>query len=320
MSIVLVALRRVPQLVATLFVVSFLTFMLTGLLPGDPALQIAGSDNVTPEQLEAIRAELGLDRPLPTRYLSWLGDAVTGDLGRSFRTNQPVLDSITERLPVTLEVGALAIGVALVIAVPLATVTAYRAGRPIDKATTTITFGLLSIPSFMLALLLIYLFAVRFGWLPATGWTRLTDDVADNLRGAVLPAMSLAVAEIATYTRLLRTDMIATLQQDFVLFAKSKGIPEWRVLLRHALRPSSLSLITIVGLNVGALMGGALIVETIFALPGIGRLLVDAIYQRDLLVVQGVVLFIAAGYVIVNFVVDITYAIVDPRIRAEVRT
>jgi peptide/nickel transport system permease protein len=311
-------LKRIPQLLATVLAVSFLTFMLTSLLPGDPALQVVG-ENPTVEQIAAARAELGLDDPLPTRYLEWLGDAATGDLGRSLRTHQEVLDAITERLPVTMEVGLLAIVIGLLVAIPLATYTAHRAGGIADKSATTITFGLLSLPSFMLSLLLIYVFAVHLGWLPATGWHRLTDDPVENLRSAAMPSLSLAVAEVAAYTRILRTELIATLQQDFVLFAKSKGLATWRILFRHALRPSSLTLVTIVGLNVGALLGGALIVESIFALPGVGRLLVDSIYQRDLVMVQGIVLFIATSYVVVNFLVDVLYAVLDPRIRTSGR-
>ena len=311
----LIALRRIPQLLATLLIISFLTYMLTSLLPGDPALEILGANNVTAEQIDAVHTDLGLDDPLPVRYVRWLGGAVTGDLGRSFRTNQDVLEAIVERLPVTLEVGGLAILIGLSVALPLGAYSAYRAGGIVDKATTTVTFGLLSLPSFMLALLFIYTFAVNLSWFPATGWSRLTEGPVENLRGAIMPAMSLAVAEVATFTRLLRTDMIATLQQDFVMLAKAKGMPERYILFRHALRPSSLSLITVLGLNIGGLIGGAVVVETIFALPGVGRLLVDSVNQRDLLMVQGVVLFVATSYVVVNFLVDLAYAAVDPRIR-----
>jgi peptide/nickel transport system permease protein len=313
--VLLLALRRVPQLLATLLIISFLTYMLTSLLPGDPALQILGADNITDEQIDAVHEELGLDDPLPVRYLNWLRDALGGDLGRSFRTNQDVFEAITERLPVTLQVGGMAILIGLAVALPLGAYTALRANGAVDKWTTAVTFGLLSIPSFMLALLFIYVFAVNLGWFPATGWTRMTDDLVENLKGAIMPAMSLAVAEIAAYTRLLRTDMIATLQQDFVLMAKSKGMSQRFILFRHAMRPSSLSLITVLGLNVGGLIGGAVLVETIFALPGVGRLLVDSVNQRDLVMVQGIVLFVATSYVVVNFVVDVVYAAVDPRIR-----
>lgn len=310
-------LRRVPRLVGVLLAVSALTFLMTSLLPGDPAIEMLGAENVTPERLAAARAELGLDEPLPVRYLQWLGDAVTGDLGRSFRTNQRVTDAVTERLPVTAEIAGLAVAIALLVSVPLGAYTAYRAHGFADKLATATTFGLLSIPSFMLALVLVYVFALQLGWFPTSGWTRLTADPVENLKTAALPAMSLAVGEIAAYTRLLRTDMIATLQEDFVQMARSKGLPTFRVLAGHAIRPSTLSLVTVVGLNIGTLAGGALIIETVFALPGIGRLLVESIYQRDLVMVQGVVLVVATVYVVVNFVVDVLYSVIDPRIRAE---
>lgn len=308
-------LGRIPQLILTLLAVSFLTFMLLSLLPGDPVLLYLGTDNIDQETIEALRKELGLDRPLPVRYAAWLGDVVQGDFGRSIRTQQPVMESILERLPVTVEIGALALVGALLVSVPLGSYTAFRANGMVDRMTTTVSFALRSVPGFVLALLFIYIFAVWLRLLPATGWTRLTVDPSKNLRGAILPALVLGLAEATAYTRVLRSDMIATLQQDFIIMAKAKGLPNWRILFKHALRPSLFSLMTVVGLNIAALVGGALIVETIFALPGIGRLLVDSINQRDLITVQGVVLFIASSYVIVNFIVDTLYTVLDPRIR-----
>ena len=306
---------RLGVLIGVLLAVSFLTFSMIQLLPGDPALQILGADNATAENVAAVRAELGLDKPFLEQYGRWLGDAVTGDLGRSFQTNQPVREAITERLPVTAEIGLLAVLIALAFAIPLGVASAYRAGGRFDRFLTTASFALLSVPGFMLALLFIWTFAVRLGWLPASGWVRLTQNPWENLRTAILPAMSLAIAEMAVYTRLLRSDMVQTLQEDFLLFAKAKGLPSMHILFRHALRPSSLSLMTVIGLQLAGLLGGAVIVESIFALPGVGRLLVDAIYRRDILVVQGVVLVLSASFVIVNFLIDLVYTIVDPRIR-----
>ncbi len=308
-------LGRIPQLILTLLAVSFLTFMLLSLIPGDPVLSILGTDNITEEMIQQKREELGLNDPLPVRYASWLGDAVRGDFGRSQRTQQPVMDAIKERLPVTVEIGLLALTGALLITIPLGSYTAFRANGIADRVTTTVSFALRSVPGFVLALLMIYIFAVWLRLLPATGWTRLTVDPVRNLRSALMPALVLGLAEVTAYTRVLRSDMIATLQQDFIIMAKAKGLPNWRILFKHALRPSMFSLMTVVGLNIAALVGGALIVETIFALPGIGRLLVDSIYQRDLVMVQGVVLFIASSYVIVNFLVDTLYTVLDPRIR-----
>ncbi|MGY2130429.1 ABC transporter permease [Blastococcus sp. SYSU DS0617] len=307
-------LRRLPSLLATLFAVSLLTFLMTSLLPGDPALQILGAENATPEAIAAVRADLGLDDPLPVRYLHWIGDALTGDFGRSYRTNEPVSEAIIDRLPVTAEIGILAILIALAIAIPVGMLSAYRAGTRTDKLISSTSFGLLAVPNFMVAIFLILIFAVWLGVLPATGWVNFTDDPVQNLRSALLPALSLAVAEMAVYTRLLRTDMIGTLQQDFVTMARVKGVSNRRILFRHALRPSSFSLMTVAGVQVGAIIGGSVVIETLFALPGVGRLLLEAVLVRDLLMVQGVALVIAVSYVVVNFTVDILYSYLDPRI------
>jgi peptide/nickel transport system permease protein len=307
-------LRRLPSLIATLLAVSILTFLMTSLLPGDPALQILGAENATPEAIAAVRSELNLDDPLPLRYLNWIGDAVTGDFGRSYRTNEPVSQAIVERLPVTAEIGILAIIIALLVAIPVGILSAYRAGTRTDKLISSTSFGLLAVPNFMVAILLILIFAVWLGVLPATGWVNFTDNPVQNFRSALLPALSLAIAEMAVYTRLLRTDMIATLQQDFVTMARVKGVSNRRILFRHALRPSSFSLMTVAGVQVGAIIGGSVVIETLFAVPGVGRLLLESVLVRDLLMVQGVALVIAVSYVVVNFIVDILYSYLDPRI------
>lgn len=307
--------KKVLALIPIMLVVSFLTFFLLNLLPGCVECQVLGPQGVTPAALEAVRQDLRLDDPLPVRYIGWLGDALQGDLGRSYQTRQEVTEAIMQRLPVTVEIAVVSLLMSLVLAIPLGVLTAYRAGGPFDRVVTGTTFGLLSVPNFMMALLLIYFFAVRYGWFPATGWTRLTADLWGNLRSVFMPALALAAANVAVFTRLLRTDMIATLQEDHVMLARSKGLPTWRILVRHALRPSSFSLLTVAGLTVGNLLGGAVIVEEIFALPGIGRLLLASIFQRDLLIVQGVVLLVTVAYVVVNFAVDILYTFLDPRIR-----
>jgi peptide/nickel transport system permease protein len=311
--------RKALPLILVLLAVSFLTYLLVDLLPGDPVLQLIGPQNVSPENLAAVRADLRLDDPLPARYASWLGDALRGDLGRSYQSGQPVTDSILRRLPVTAEIAVLSLLITLLVAVPLGAISAYRAGGLLDKVVTGATFGLLSVPNFILALLLLFVFALRFDVLPATGWTSLTADPVANLKAAVLPALTLAAANIAVSTRLLRSDMIATLQEDHVLLARSKGLSTGRILFRHVLRPSSFSLLTVAGLEVGRLLGGAVIVEEIFAVPGVGRLLIGSIYQRDLVVVQGVVLFIAVVFVLVNFAIDLLYSSLDPRIRQGAR-
>lgn len=308
-------LKKLPWLIGTLLAVSFFTFMLVSLLPGDPAVLILGSGGVSPEAVAALRLELGLDRPLLVRYLDWLGSALAGDLGRSPMTGQAVMDAILARLPVTIQLGVMAIVIALLLAVPLAMLSAYFAGSRLDRAISGIGFALMSVPGFMMAIFLILIFAVNLGWFPATGWIPFSVSPGANLRSALLPAMSLAMIELALYMRLLRTDLIDTLQQDYITLARAKGLPSWRIMTRHALKPSSFSLLTVVGLQLGGVISGAIIVEEIFALPGVGRLLYQSILQRDLLMVQGIVLFIATAYVLVNFVVDLCYSLLDPRVR-----
>jgi peptide/nickel transport system permease protein len=258
---------------------------------------------------------MGLDQPLWWRYLSWLGHVLQGDLGRSFRTGQTVLQAVTERVPVSLELMLMAEFIGLLIGVPLAIACAARAGGAFDRFMTGSAFAMLSMPSFLMAILLIYLFAVELHWLPATGYVPFTEEPLANLRFFVLPALTLALAEWPGIMRVLRSDMIATLQEDYIALAKAKGLKPSRILFVHALKPSSLTLVTVTGINIGRLLGGTLIVESIFALPGIGRLLVGAIYTRDLVILQGVVLLVACGFVMVNFIVDMLYAVLDPRIR-----
>lgn len=306
--------RRLLYLVPVLLAVSMLTFVIASLLPGDLAYTILG-DQATPEKVEALRHDMGLDQPIALRYLGWLGHVLQGDLGRSFRTGQAVLQAVAERAPVSFELMLLAEIMGLLIGVPLAIVCAARSGGPFDRFMTGAAFGMLSVPTFLSAILLIYLCAVEWGWLPATGYVSFTEDPLANLRFMVLPSLTLALAEWPGIMRVLRSDMIAALQEDYIALAKAKGLKPSRILFVHALKPSSLTLVTITGINIGRLIGGAVIVETIFALPGIGRLLVGAISTRDLIILQGVVLLVAAGFVIMNFIVDLLYAVLDPRIR-----
>ncbi len=306
--------KRLLHLAPVLLCVTVLTFLIASLLPGDLAFTMLG-DQATPEKLAGLRHAMGLDLPLWQRYLHWLAGVLQGDLGRSFRTGETVLAAIADRLPVSLELMALAEFLGLAIGIPLAILCAVRAGGPVDRALAALAFGKLSLPSFMVGILLIYVFAVSLRWLPATGYVPFTEDPVGNLRSFVLPALTLAFGEWPVLMRVLRTDMIATLQEDYIALARAKGLRPARILLVHALKPSSLTLVTVTGINIGRLIGGALIVETIFALPGIGRLLVGAIYARDFVILQGCVLFVAAGFVVVNFVVDLLYAFLDPRIR-----
>lgn len=308
--------RKFARLIAVVLAVSALTFLMVSLLPGDVAYLIVGQD-ASEADVQAVRARLGLDQPIVRRYFIWLWAAVQGDFGLSLRSSEPVMDAILSRLPVTVELLVLSQILALSFAVPAGIVSAYYQGRRIDRILTSTAFAMISIPGFVLAIVLIFVFAIRLDWLPATGYEPLSEGLWANLRTFVLPAFSIALVEWVPLMRTLRSDMIATLQEDFISLARAKGLSTWRILTYHALRPSSFTLITLLGLAVGSLIGGALIIETIFALPGVGRLLVTAIYARDYLVVQGCILFIAVAYVSVNFLVDVIYAMLDPRIRVE---
>jgi peptide/nickel transport system permease protein len=306
--------RRLVYLVPVLVAVSLLTFLIASLLPGDLAYVILG-DQATPDKVTALRHDMGLDQPIWWRYLSWLGHVLQGDFGRSFRTGQTVLQAVSERLPVSIELMLLAELAALAIGIPLAIACAVRSGGAFDRFMTGTAFSMLSVPAFLSAILLIFLFAVELHWLPATGYVPFAEDPIGNLRCFVLPALTLALGEWPVLMRVLRSDMIATLQEDYIAMARAKGLKPSRILLVHALKPSSLTLVTVTGINIGRLIGGTVIVESIFALPGIGRLLLGAIFTRDLVILQGTVLFVALGYVLINFIVDLLYAVLDPRIR-----
>lgn len=311
-------LRRLQVQVLTLLVIllaaTALTFFITNVLPGDAAVAILG-DNATPADIASLRTELGLDRNIVVRYADWLSHALRGDLGKSYRTRENISTMIGDRLPVTLELILLTQLIALAFAVPAGILAAYRSRTKVDSALATVSIGLLSTPAFVKGILLIYLMSVLLGWFPASGFKSLSDGLGANLHSLALPAMTLALAEFPVYMRLLRADMISTLQQDYILVARAKGLSVREILLGHALRPSSLSLVTVVGINLGRLVGGAVIIETLFALPGIGQMLVNAVYQHDQFVIQGVVLVIATGFVLINLLVDLMYALIDPRVR-----
>ena len=314
MSLGMIA-RRVAHLLVVLFCVTLFVALLTSMLPGDPVDAISGF--ASPQQKDQLREDLGLNDPVPVQYVHWLGKFVRGDLGNYYSVtgSRPVMDRVKDALPVSLQLMIYAQLLALVIAIPLGVLTAYRAGSRFDRGTNATAFGLLAIPNFALALILAYYVGVRAGWLPVQGYVKPSQDLPEHIRRMAMPTIALAVAQVAVYMRLLRSDMIATLQEDFITMAKAKGISPRRVLWRHALRPSSLTLLTVAGLNVGALIGGAVIVEVIFSLPGIGTLLFQAINARQYVALQSLVAIVAVGYVLVNFFVDILYAVLDPRIR-----
>lgn len=307
-------LRKVAHLIAVLFLV---TIGVAALLSagGSAAYQILGP-NATPEQITELEHQLGLDQPFLQRYFDWLGDVLHGDFGQSLLTGAPVTDIIVDGLTVTAELVILGLLVALVVSVPLAAYAARHAGGKVDVAATAVASLFMSLPSFVLAIALLYVFAVQLAWLPVGGWTPISEGLGENLRSVTLPALVLALHPMATFFRVLRADMITTLQQDFVLTARSKGLDTRYILLRHALRPSLTSLLTMAGLSIGTLITGAVISEVIFRLPGVGSAMVDAVNEKDVPIVQGLVLVVALTYVVVNAAVDLIQTVVDPRVQA----
>jgi peptide/nickel transport system permease protein len=308
-------LRRLGQLVAVLGLVSFGVFLLVALLPGDPAAAILGPGR-PPEEYAVLRAELGLDQPLLQRYLDWLGGVLHGDLGRSIVPPYPeVTDRIAAALPVSLELAALGLLIALVLALPLALLSAYREDGLADRIIGAAVFAVLSIPSFLLGLLLIMLLVDQWGLLPRSQWVRITESVGGNLSHAILPALVIALPETALFTRILRNDLVRTLREDFVLASRAKGMSPRHVMVNEALRPSSFSLVTVLGISLGTLIGSTVIVEYLFSLPGMGTLVVTAASQGDFPMLLGATLVIAAIYVVINAAIDLTYGYLDPRTR-----
>ncbi|MDO9309309.1 MAG: ABC transporter permease [Deltaproteobacteria bacterium] len=309
--------NKISHLLLVVLAVTLLTFVMTDRLPADIAAEIAGhgADSV---ELAEVRERLGLNRPVLLRYATWLGGVCRGEFGKSLATEQPVRAALASHLPVTLELLALAQLFALLLALPAGIISAWRSCSLVDRATGTLAFGCASLPNYAMAMGLVFICALKFKLLPATGYTPLSAGMIANLKGFMLPALSIALVEWVTLMRVLRSDLIATLKQDYILLARCKGLPAWRILLVHALRPSCFTFITLLGMQTASLIGGAVIIETVFALPGVGRLLVTAIFAQDYPVVQGTVLLIAVAYVGINFLVDLCYALLDPRVRTVV--
>ncbi|MDR7482506.1 MAG: ABC transporter permease [Armatimonadota bacterium] len=320
--------RRLLAMVPLLFGISVVIFAIIRLVPGDPIVIMIGAENATPDEVVRLRQVLGLDQPIPIQYLKFLGRIATGDLGSSLASDEPVTRLIRERLPATIELTLAAMAVALAIAIPVGVLSAIRKYTVVDTAGTVAALLGISMPNFWLGVMLIFLFSLRLGWLPASGraesltggLVRLvaTGDPAALLSAAahlVLPAVTLGSALAAVVTRLTRSAMLEVIGQDYIRTARAKGLRGTRVVLRHALRNALIPVVTVVGLEFGALLGGAVITETIFAWPGIGRLAIRSIFQRDFPVVQGVVLMIAVVRICANLAVDVCYAVIDPRIR-----
>jgi peptide/nickel transport system permease protein len=304
---------RLLQLVVVLLAVTFFSFSLLKMIPGDPVSTL--KPFATPEQKAEIRAELGLDKPFFTQYWNWLRNFAKGDPGRDYASGEPVKTGIGKALPVTLQLILYAQVLALAIAIPLGILTAYKAGTRFDRASNMGAFGLLAVPNFVLALVLIFYLGVQSNIFPTQQYVPFGENIGEHFKHMFLPAVSLAVGQVAIYMRLLRSDMIQTLQEDFITMAKAKGLTNRRILLRHALRPSSFSLLTVAALNVGALIGGAVLIEFVFQLPGMGLKLVQAITTRQYVAVQAYVAIIAVAYVLFNAGVDALYSLLDPRIR-----
>jgi peptide/nickel transport system permease protein len=307
--------RRLLHLVIVLFLISVGSFFLLHVIPGNPAAALLGT-NATPASVRKLDRQLGLDQPLIRQYGHWLWGVLHGNFGTALSVPQiPVWDRISPALPVSIEIALLAVIMALVVAIPVAIFSAYRESGFFDRFSSTASFGLLSMPAFVTGLVLALLFTLDLRIFPRTQWVALTASVPQNLYHAFLPALTLALTEMAVYTRILRTDMIGTLKEEYIRFAQSKGLSVRYVLFRHALRPSSISLVTLSGVSLGRLIGGTVIVEVIFGLPGMGNLLVGAVGASDYPLVLGIVVTIAVIYVMINLVTDLSYGFLDARTR-----
>lgn len=321
---------RLVQLVVVLWLVVTFTFFLIRLLPGDPVDILVPTLRNTPEakaRVAQVRSDLGLDKPLVEQYIDYVADVAQGNLGKDYGSGRPVTDTLEQNLPTSLQLMFYAQVLALLIAIPLGVVTAYRAGTKVDRVVNATAFGFLGMPTFVLGLVLSFFVGAKLHWLPSSGYapglldplfdsdSKVTTDLGKHLEDMILPSLTLAVGQIAVYMRLLRSDMIATLQENFITMARSKGISDRRILWKHALRPSSLTLLTVAGLNVGTLIGGAVVVEVIFGLPGMGKAIVFALNSRQYVTLQSLILVLAVLFVLVNFLVDALYTTVDPRIR-----
>ncbi len=308
---------RVLQLVPTLLLVSLLVFGLQQLTPGDPALVLAGEEGASPQLLAQIRAELWLDRPLPVQYLHWLAGLLHGNLGFSWRLREPVMALVAQKLPVTLQLGLMAFLIAVLIGVPTGVLAAVKRGTWWDAAANLVGLGGLSTPNFWLGIMLILLVSVKLGWLPPSGYVPLTQNPWQSLATTIMPAFVLGNATAAVLMRHVRSAMLAALDQDYVRTARAKGLAELRVVIRHALRNALVPVVTLGALELGSLFSGAVLTEQVFSIPGFGKLVVDAVFNRDYPVVQGVVMVTATLYIVLNLLADGLYVLVNPRLRVQ---
>ena len=306
---------RLLRLVAVLIAVTAASYSMVSLLPGDTVSAVLGA-NSTQEAREEARAQLRLDDPLPVRYGHWVADALQGDLGRSYKTKQDISEALGQRIGVTVQLVLMTQLIALLLAVPMAMASALRPGRWPDRVISAAQLAMMSAPGYLIAIGLMALFAVRLGWFDTTGYIHLSDDPLGSIKSLLLPAVALSVEPCATYGRVLRTDLAATFDQDYIWYARAKGNSTRRIVLRHALRPSSIGVVTLTGISLGRMIGGTVLAESIFALPGLGRFTIDAINNRDFMALQGRVVVLTVAFVVVNFLVDIFHGVIDPRLRS----
>jgi peptide/nickel transport system permease protein len=307
-------LRRLAAMIPVLVLVTFGVFTLIHLTPGDPVDAMMG-ESYDPVAKERIRRDLGLDQPIPVQYVTWISRVLQGDFGRSIRDNEPVIENVSRRIWVSLQLAGYAMVISLAVAFPVGILSATHRNSPIDGFGTMFALFGICMPNFLIALLLIYVFGVRLAWLPISGYTPPDEGLWTWIRSLTLPAITLGLALAAVVTRTLRSSLLETLSEDYVRTARAKGLAEHLVIRRHALKNGLIPVVTILGLQLGTLIGGAVITEFIFALPGVGRLVVSAIFSRDYPMVQGVILLIAIGFVLSNLLVDLVYGWLDPRIR-----
>ena len=310
--------RRIFLMVPTILIVTFLVFLLLFLSPGDPVLMLVPIDELgqmTDEDMDRMRLKLGLDRPIYVQYADWLGHVFQGDLGRSIHMRRPVSALLAARFPVTLELALLSVLVASIVAIPIGIYTAVRPGSIGDFVGNIVALIGVSAPNFWVALILIVVFAVHLRWLPAGGFARITDDPVRHIERMILPVITLSTALMAVTMRLTRSSMLEVLNEDYVRTARSKGLGQRRIVFVHALKNALIPVVTTVGLQIGRILGGTIVIEVIFSIPGMGKLMLDAIFARDFPIVQGSVLLITLAYMGINLVVDLTYAVIDPRIR-----
>jgi peptide/nickel transport system permease protein len=307
--------RRLLLAIPILFLVSVLAFSLIHLIPGDPAQVILGEES-TPQAYEELRKQLNLDKPIVVQYVIWLGNVLQGNLGMSIISHVPVSKLIAQRLPATIELTIGTFLVAILIAFPTGILAAVRRGKIADYTSTFLALGGMSIPNFWLGMMAIIFFSVQLGWLPASGYVPITQDLKNNLLAMILPCLATGLRESAVLMRMLRSSLLEVVNMDFVRTAKAKGLNEYNTIVGHALRNAMIPVVTTSGLMIAGLLGGLVITESIFSIPGFGRLIVESVYKRDYVTVQGAILVSALLVVLVNLIVDLLYAVIDPRIKA----